>query len=333
MSGYLQRIALAALRPGDSIQPVLGSFFAQPEAPAKPELPSLESEEAVGTRARSQTETRTDVTSPFGTAPARGFPASDPDSPDLELAELAARPISTSDRAPGEPGRTQQQKMGIEPLIPADGSAQHQEEAPKREREPAARPRLERIHQTREPAPANSIATAQAPRERAMKSVQADRAAGMASIPTGTSVRPLVETPAKQPGPQTNAGNYVKRVIGILRGEPASRKSIPREETSTKRPVNTPRIEWTLETGAARQDVRMPPTTPSFRFRSGSEAKEGSGPMRRSLGSEPDEIQIHIGRIEVVAAQPAPAQAVPQRAPRITPSLDEYLRRRDRRSG
>jgi hypothetical protein len=46
---------------------------------------------------------------------------------------------------------------------------------------------------------------------------------------------------------------------------------------------------------------------------------------------EPDEIQIHIGRIEVTAVPPAPAPpaAKPQRN---VPSLDEYLRRRDRRA-
>jgi hypothetical protein len=47
---------------------------------------------------------------------------------------------------------------------------------------------------------------------------------------------------------------------------------------------------------------------------------------------EPDEIQIHIGRIEVTAVQaasPRPAAAKPQRR---VPSLDEYLRRRDGRT-
>jgi hypothetical protein len=47
---------------------------------------------------------------------------------------------------------------------------------------------------------------------------------------------------------------------------------------------------------------------------------------------EPDEINIHIGRIEVTAVQPqAPGAAAP-RARRPGTSLDEYLRQRDRRS-
>jgi hypothetical protein len=45
-----------------------------------------------------------------------------------------------------------------------------------------------------------------------------------------------------------------------------------------------------------------------------------------------DDIQIHIGRIEVTAVPPAPARAAPAKPQRRAPSLDEYLRRRDGRS-
>jgi len=46
---------------------------------------------------------------------------------------------------------------------------------------------------------------------------------------------------------------------------------------------------------------------------------------------EPDEIQIHIGRIEVTAVQAAASVASSARPRRSGPSLDDYLRRRDRR--
>lgn len=46
---------------------------------------------------------------------------------------------------------------------------------------------------------------------------------------------------------------------------------------------------------------------------------------------EPDEIHIHIGRIEVTAVQPAPARPAPTAPRPRTPSLSEYLRRRDGR--
>jgi hypothetical protein len=47
--------------------------------------------------------------------------------------------------------------------------------------------------------------------------------------------------------------------------------------------------------------------------------------------SEPDEIQIHIGRIEVTAVQAGPPTPVVQRPQRWSPSLQEYLRRHDRK--
>lgn len=42
---------------------------------------------------------------------------------------------------------------------------------------------------------------------------------------------------------------------------------------------------------------------------------------------EPDEIQIHIGRIEVVAVPPAPARAE-AKPPHKSLNLDDYLKRR-----
>lgn len=46
---------------------------------------------------------------------------------------------------------------------------------------------------------------------------------------------------------------------------------------------------------------------------------------------EPDEIQIHIGRIEVLAV-PQATGATAAKVPRKASSLDEYLKRRDRRT-
>jgi hypothetical protein len=42
-----------------------------------------------------------------------------------------------------------------------------------------------------------------------------------------------------------------------------------------------------------------------------------------------DDIEIHIGRIEVTAVQPAPTRTTPVKSSRRAPSLDDYLRRRD----
>ena len=47
--------------------------------------------------------------------------------------------------------------------------------------------------------------------------------------------------------------------------------------------------------------------------------------------SEPDEIQIHIGRIEVTAVPPVISQPAPARPRRLAPSLKDYLQPRHRR--
>jgi hypothetical protein len=51
----------------------------------------------------------------------------------------------------------------------------------------------------------------------------------------------------------------------------------------------------------------------------------------RSPERGPEDIRIHIGRIEVTAAPPAPARPAPAPA-RKSPSLDEYLKRRPGRA-
>jgi hypothetical protein len=49
-------------------------------------------------------------------------------------------------------------------------------------------------------------------------------------------------------------------------------------------------------------------------------------PTARSA-REPDEVQIHIGRIEVTAVAPLPSNRPPVKPARKSPSLDEYLKR------
>jgi hypothetical protein len=58
-----------------------------------------------------------------------------------------------------------------------------------------------------------------------------------------------------------------------------------------------------------------------------SVARRNAGPGR----PEPDEIQIHIGRIEVTAVPPSVPPPPPKPAPKSV-SLEEYLQRRDRRA-
>ena len=72
--------------------------------------------------------------------------------------------------------------------------------------------------------------------------------------------------------------------------------------------------------------VPSPPTAANGKAResAASSSQSFASPSRAS-----DDIEIHIGRIEITAVQPAPTRTTPVKSPRRAPSLDDYLRRRD----
>lgn len=74
------------------------------------------------------------------------------------------------------------------------------------------------------------------------------------------------------------------------------------------------------------QETAPAPLKPNRALRGKEDGDASRRPER-----EPDEIQIHIGRIEVTAVQQAPARA-PLKTIHKGQSLDEYLTRRDRRA-
>jgi hypothetical protein len=77
----------------------------------------------------------------------------------------------------------------------------------------------------------------------------------------------------------------------------------------------------------AKQD--LPGRTPHI---NSHRAAAPNAPVRRAPQSQTDEIQIHIGRIEVIAVPPPAPRAVPAPA-RKALSLDEYLGRNGGRAG
>jgi hypothetical protein len=72
--------------------------------------------------------------------------------------------------------------------------------------------------------------------------------------------------------------------------------------------------------------VPSPPTAAIGKVR---ESAASSSQNFESASRASDEIEIHIGRIEVTAVQPAPTRTTTVKSPRRAPSLDDYLRRRD----
>jgi hypothetical protein len=88
----------------------------------------------------------------------------------------------------------------------------------------------------------------------------------------------------------------------------------------------------TVQSPSRRPNGVAPSRNPALVIPELHKTKPQTEPFRRAKpgAREPDEIQIHIGRIEVTAVHPAPAPAA-AKPQRNVPSLDEYLRRRDRR--
>jgi len=177
------------------------------------------------------------------------------------------------------------------------------------------------------------------------------------NIPYRAQTEEAVESGSgARPSPLESKGADFRR--SALLPEPISRKSRPPLAGRTLNGV----IERLMEPPATteqRESVKqpVPPTIPELRrFDAVSEdpitqsiagainsaeprnpSWDRSYPFATESKSEtpdrkPEEIQIHIGRIEVMAVQPAPA-ILPAPKPRhAAPSLEEYLRRRDRRT-
>jgi hypothetical protein len=112
--------------------------------------------------------------------------------------------------------------------------------------------------------------------------------------------------------------------------------------------VNTPRtpgeeIKPASLPGTKREtlaNLAFTPLMPVGEQHTGALAKpSAAAPQRRATNTgstqtrprEPDEIQIHIGRVEVLAVPQTRAPVIPKTQRKAT-NLDEYLRRRDGRS-
>jgi len=118
--------------------------------------------------------------------------------------------------------------------------------------------------------------------------------------------------------------------LGVADEEPPSSPEAPPHRTATV--VRVP----SLVTRVA-DDLFGPPAAAGVaaeaRMRS---ARAAPAPRERHASStpaaarQPDDIQIHIGRIEVIAVPPAAPRVT--KAPDRSPSLDAYLNRRDGRS-
>jgi hypothetical protein len=310
MSGYLHRMVSSALRPGESIHPMLGSVFSastyqrMPEdfhgersvsSLIRPEFPvRLQKEESDSSRIRPVLVTPTPATIPPGTGPI----------PDLSDSSREAVPEETTHLQ--RLVNTSLQGKVEKPVIPAHGMSygDSSSDAPEKlvsrnEHEIATVHRHVPGVQSAEPKPGLSPSNVPPLRSGTLMfgNAKQNGSTELASEPVHALVTKAQKNDREKP--TGHKGRYKP-----LMPESSSRTDGPR----AFRPIASP------PTPNVRKVVR----------------KEERARRLNSSGSpqrEADEIQIHIGRIEVTAVPP-PAPA-PVRAPaRKSISLDEYLKRK-----
>jgi hypothetical protein len=158
--------------------------------------------------------------------------------------------------------------------------------------------------------------------------------------------RTAARGPAQSRAPLVNASIDETRDQAASRNEAASRAAATLNSASALRNSISDHGDDAAQTADAAAGGRntrttdryapaggIAPVASSVRSRNAAAGEAHDGLHRsRPAAREADEIQIHIGRIEVTAAAPAPARAAAAK-PRPSPSLDEFLKRRPGRAG
>ncbi len=316
MSGYLQRMASSVLKPGGSIHPMLGSVFS--------------ASTYQGTRDDTQGEGNASslIRPEFVTPPptARISPAAGA-KPGWSGSSVEPFP---EERTSFQPLMNKSQQGGVEkPVVPSIGT----------NNEAGGWDKPEDVVSRNEPeiaTPGGHASPIQSAGRRLDPSLSSVSHLPAMTSTSGDALRNESMGLGSEPRPSVGVGASVSTSNSAL-----VTKAQP---TDVERPeaAHQGRYQPLVPHSVSRIDhpmvfaERVSRLTPEIRkdFRKDGRKEEKSDLSHRS-GSperESDEIQIHIGRIEVTAmTQPAPR---PLAAPvRKSPSLDEYLKRRDGRAG
>ncbi len=152
----------------------------------------------------------------------------------------------------------------------------------------------------------------------------ADQASDSPSPPAPLTM-PITVVSEEPAAPPPRPAPAEPEILVISERQPKS-STVAKEE---KEEAELQRVYRPAMTEALVRSAR--PATPSLKA---NPLLPASGGVKRDLPAkrEADEIKIHIGRIEVTAVQQPTARPVPLRSARKGQSLDEYLKRRDRRA-
>jgi hypothetical protein len=305
MSGYLQRLASSVLSPGGSIHPVLTPVFSPSSSSMGPEnigeerVASSSNEPSNNIREESPMA-RPELVPP---AAARNIPDTEPPAA-ISSDPLALQPSPKSERkaraVPIEEDRT-----SFKPLVNKD-----------------------QIEKAEKPPVSSMKAKQEAPGLAKLEDTSAKN--------NGAEVIRQPGTPVFDVSPQPAIASTADKAMLKPNVEPVSEESVPSrtsENATQSRDAGKPEIAFgdsytpLVAEYAARTDAlkifaaTTRPALPDVR------REAGSSRGFREPEREPDEIQIHIGRIEVTAAPPAAVRPAPK-PERKALSLDDYLKRK-----
>ena len=109
--------------------------------------------------------------------------------------------------------------------------------------------------------------------------------------------------------------------------EPAGAASLAQKEEGSQQNVYAPLMPVSEVRSEPKIILQIAPNPAAS-----SRSDTGKAEAVRGGKREADDIQIHIGRIEVLAIPPAPPVARPAKSPHKASSLDDYLKRRNQRT-
>lgn len=309
MTGFFQRIALSAIKPGGSIQPILSPLFSPSGLTNGPV--SIETEEQFTVPVPTELAPRTKPRPSLDAADAPSLQTPEPSPRQERPTELTGSPLTTS--AASVPGPKEKAEPLIFPRLAEKCDDQRKEErvTPRREMT-VGQPTVE--DQAIEAGPRQSAALV--------------NSATPAFVQLFTPLLPApdeAKAPIIVPRLPANRGDQSQEDAAKLRSETVVRPPPKQKVEHSSKETESSAI-------AASEDARQASaSTPAPTFVTDRNDRMSS-PTRPATRPEPDEIQIHIGRIEVVAVPPAPVAPAACKPKRGAPSLDEYLRRSNRRS-
>jgi hypothetical protein len=350
MNGYFLRLAASVLHPGGSIHPVLRPVFGAPSetasgfdeekmaAAAPPETPVTRSEpNTVFPLIRNETNSVSPYNQPLEARPLPEVAG----EPELEPRRPAAADAPSPTRTP--------LAASAPPQVQADGAAAPVPEAPVPEQKhpfrPSVIPRLQdeadgRIAPGSDAAhwlkPVEKTGNPESYNRQEIVTPPPERPIATAGRASSTPPPPVEKTACAEADTQ----GYEQRSSRSIEDKAPSADSAAASASDSAAPAVIVRErfmplvakdagdggEVTPLAGSPKPAI-MQTLKPAIAGRGNLARGEGAG-RQTAPPREPDEIQIHIGRIEVTAAPPPPARPPAARPTQKAPTLNDYLQQR-----